>query len=125
MVQESIFEKERIIRRFLKVFYRDKEEFDNRLKDIEILTNRLNIAIRGQLTNYFNTVFDKRMSLERFSPYNLINSNIERIKRFKLRLNGAILNFLNMKREFLENNITRLNLLDPEKYPQKRIFCCL
>lgn len=119
MVQENILEKERIIRRFLKVFYRDKEEFDNRLKDIEILTNRLNIAIRDQLTNYLNTVSDKRMSLERYSPYNLINSNIERIKRFNLRLNGAILNFLNMKGEFLENTITRLDLLNPENILKK------
>ncbi len=118
-IKENTLKYEQIIKRFINVFYRDKEGFDLRIKDLDLKTNRLNIAIRNQLIIYSDRISEYRTSLERYSPYNIVRTYSERVERFNLRLGGAILNSLDMKREVLEHNITRLNLLNPENILKK------
>ena len=118
-IEGLLEERREFIERFVSVFYRDRDRFDEKVGQIERSIQRAYEILRAHLVDYYNRIFSANTRLERFSPEHRLQNYEDRINLLKLRLNGAILNYLDMFQNRLNNVNTRLELMNPENILRK------
>lgn len=118
-IKGCVLNRERVIKRFLQVFYRDKDRFDKREELINRFVGRIESAMRGLLSNRYDRINRCAALLERNSPIGNIRRYLERVGALNLRMKGAILNSIDFRDNRLKNNIIRLELLNPENILKK------
>ncbi|MCX7944643.1 MAG: exodeoxyribonuclease VII large subunit [Deltaproteobacteria bacterium] len=118
-IVENILCKERVIRRFLNAFYKDKDRFDEKMELLSSYMGRLRESVRNILVNNHNKIVQLYMILERYSPLGLVGRFSERISLLELRQNGTILTYLELLRNRVNNNVIKLELLNPENILKK------
>ena len=92
---------------------------DDLLNQVNMLKQRLNIAIDNYLNQIRMQLLNIDNKLDNLSPHQLLNSKKQELMQYQIRLNNAFIKILDVNRNILKTEISRLNQLFDKRFTEK------
>ncbi|MCX7958172.1 MAG: exodeoxyribonuclease VII large subunit [Deltaproteobacteria bacterium] len=118
-VADCVNKREMIIRRFLRVFYRDKEKFDKKTELLNIYVEKMKTAIGNFISDRYDRINRCNTLIERYSPVDMLRRYSEKLSLIDLRQKGAILKYFETLDNRIKESMTKLELTNPENILKK------
>ena len=92
---------------------------DDLLNQVNMLKQRLNIAIDNYLNQIRMQLLNIDNKLDNLSPHQLLNSKKQELMQYQIRLNNAFIKILDVNRNILKTEISRLNQIFDKRFTEK------